>query len=207
MGSEEIRVLVVDDSAVVRSIIADSIANTPGMQVVGKAGDGRRALDLYDEDEWRWAVLARGRHVGAEEVVRADGVRDPRTRIPPTSVPLSGRSTTPTRPMHKTAVQAAITCRRGGSFGLRKKVSVSRVTRTRPAKPGFSTVPSPSTPACSATINIRGLFRRRRCWMYRTCASNATYPAIFPRERITTRRSRADAPPATARTEATIGSS
>jgi chemotaxis response regulator CheB len=40
MPSEEIRVLVVDDSAVVRSIIADSIAATPGMKVVGKAGDG-----------------------------------------------------------------------------------------------------------------------------------------------------------------------
>jgi len=34
----------VDDSAVVRSIIAD----TPGMKVVGKAGDGRQALDVLD---------------------------------------------------------------------------------------------------------------------------------------------------------------
>jgi hypothetical protein len=39
------------------------------------AGDDRRALDLYDADEWRWAVLARGRRIGAEEVVRADGRR------------------------------------------------------------------------------------------------------------------------------------
>lgn len=43
--------------------------------ILAVAGDGRRVLDLYDEDEWRWAVLARGRRVGAEEVVRADGQR------------------------------------------------------------------------------------------------------------------------------------
>jgi len=48
MAAQEIRVLVVDDSAVVRSIIADSIANTPGMKVVGKAGDGRKALEILD---------------------------------------------------------------------------------------------------------------------------------------------------------------
>ena len=48
MAAQDIRVLVVDDSAVVRSIIADSIANTPGMKVVGKAGDGRRALEIFD---------------------------------------------------------------------------------------------------------------------------------------------------------------
>jgi two-component system chemotaxis response regulator CheB len=48
MASEEIRVLVVDDSAVIRSIIADSIAASPGMKVVGTAGDGRRALELLD---------------------------------------------------------------------------------------------------------------------------------------------------------------
>ena len=44
MALKDIRVLVVDDSAVVRSVIADSISNTPGMKVVGKAGDGRQAL-------------------------------------------------------------------------------------------------------------------------------------------------------------------
>ena len=48
MMSEEIRVLVVDDSAVVRSIIADSIAATPGMKVVGTAGDGRRRMEILD---------------------------------------------------------------------------------------------------------------------------------------------------------------
>jgi two-component system chemotaxis response regulator CheB len=48
MTSNNIRVLVVDDSAVVRSIIADSIAATPGMEVVGLAGDGRDALAILD---------------------------------------------------------------------------------------------------------------------------------------------------------------
>ena len=48
MASQEIRVLVVDDSAVVRSIIADSIAATPGMKVVGTAGDGRQAMEMLD---------------------------------------------------------------------------------------------------------------------------------------------------------------
>ena len=38
--------------------------------IISVAGDDRRILDLYDEDEWRWAVLARGRRIGAEEIVR-----------------------------------------------------------------------------------------------------------------------------------------
>ncbi len=48
MVPKEIRVLVVDDSAVLRSIIADSIGATDGMTVVGKAGDGRQALAMLD---------------------------------------------------------------------------------------------------------------------------------------------------------------
>lgn len=49
MAPADIRVLVVDDSAVIRSLIADSIAATRGMKVVGTAGDGRRALELLDQ--------------------------------------------------------------------------------------------------------------------------------------------------------------
>jgi two-component system chemotaxis response regulator CheB len=45
---KEIRVLVVDDSAVIRAIVADSIASTPGMKVVGTAADGRQALEILD---------------------------------------------------------------------------------------------------------------------------------------------------------------
>ena len=48
MAAEEIRVLVVDDSAVIRSLVSDSIGATPGMKVVGAAGDGRQALEMLD---------------------------------------------------------------------------------------------------------------------------------------------------------------
>ncbi|MCX7668965.1 MAG: response regulator, partial [Anaerolineae bacterium] len=48
MASREIRVLVVDDSAVVRSIIADSIAATADMKVVATAGDGRQVLEILE---------------------------------------------------------------------------------------------------------------------------------------------------------------
>ena len=41
--------------------------------IVDVGGDTRRVLDLYDEDEWRWAVLARGLCVGPEEYVRVNG--------------------------------------------------------------------------------------------------------------------------------------
>ena len=37
--------------------------------IVSVTSDSWRALDLYDDDEWRWAVFARGRRTGAEEVV------------------------------------------------------------------------------------------------------------------------------------------
>ena len=40
--------------------------------IVSSDGQGMRVLDLYDADEWRWAVLARGQRVGAEEVARSD---------------------------------------------------------------------------------------------------------------------------------------
>ena len=36
-------------------------------------GDDRRAFDLFDHDEWLWALLARSRAVGPEEVTRRLG--------------------------------------------------------------------------------------------------------------------------------------
>lgn len=48
MALDEVRVLVVDDSAVIRSLIADSVSATPGMKVVGTAGDGQQALEILD---------------------------------------------------------------------------------------------------------------------------------------------------------------
>ena len=42
--------------------------------LVSVDGDDRRALDLFDDDEWRWALLARSKAVVAPEVAhRADG--------------------------------------------------------------------------------------------------------------------------------------
>lgn len=41
--------------------------------LVSVDGDDWRAFDLFDEDEWRWALLARSRAIGAEEVIRRFG--------------------------------------------------------------------------------------------------------------------------------------
>ena len=46
------------------------------------AGD-RRALDLYDWDEWRWALLARGRRFGSEEVGQSEPAGCVRLTFPP----------------------------------------------------------------------------------------------------------------------------
>ena len=45
MTQENIRVLVVDDSAVIRTLLCDQIGSTPGLTVAGKARHGRDALD------------------------------------------------------------------------------------------------------------------------------------------------------------------
>jgi len=37
--------------------------------IIAVNGEERSVLDLYDLDEWRWAVLARGRRLGSDEVV------------------------------------------------------------------------------------------------------------------------------------------
>jgi hypothetical protein len=41
--------------------------------LVSVDGDDRRAFDLFDEDEWRWALLARSRAIGPEEIIRRSG--------------------------------------------------------------------------------------------------------------------------------------
>ena len=48
MVGKTIRVLVVDDSAVIRQIISDLINETPGMTVAGTAADGQKALECLD---------------------------------------------------------------------------------------------------------------------------------------------------------------
>jgi two-component system, chemotaxis family, protein-glutamate methylesterase/glutaminase len=48
MPQDDIRVLVVDDSAVSRAILCDQIEAAPGMSVAGRARDGRAALEKVD---------------------------------------------------------------------------------------------------------------------------------------------------------------
>jgi len=48
MASKNIRVLIVDDSVLIRQIIRDYVSDAPGMEVVGVAADGHKALDLCE---------------------------------------------------------------------------------------------------------------------------------------------------------------
>jgi len=49
MAEKNIRVLVVDDSAVIREMLADSIAESKGVELVATASGGREALTLLDQ--------------------------------------------------------------------------------------------------------------------------------------------------------------
>jgi two-component system chemotaxis response regulator CheB len=49
MAAQKIRVLVVDDSAVIRQIICDHVAQSPDMEVAGTAADGQQALDRFEQ--------------------------------------------------------------------------------------------------------------------------------------------------------------
>jgi DNA-binding NarL/FixJ family response regulator len=51
MSEELIRVLVVDDHAVVREGIRSVLEGTPGFEVVGEAGDGAEAMVLAEQHE------------------------------------------------------------------------------------------------------------------------------------------------------------
>ncbi len=57
MTEVDIRVLVVDDHAVVREGIRGVLASTPGFSVVGEAEDGAKALELINEREPDVVVL------------------------------------------------------------------------------------------------------------------------------------------------------
>ena len=48
MAPKKIRVLIVDDSAVIRQIIRDYVSDPPDMEVVGMAGNGQTALGLCE---------------------------------------------------------------------------------------------------------------------------------------------------------------
>src|SRR5579884_4219016 len=46
---EEIRVMLVDDAAVVRTLVSRWIEETPDLRLVAAARNGREALDRFDE--------------------------------------------------------------------------------------------------------------------------------------------------------------
>lgn len=51
--------------------------------IISVDGQDRRSLDLYDQDEWRWALLARGKRFVSEEVVISEPGRVRLTFPPP----------------------------------------------------------------------------------------------------------------------------
>lgn len=46
MAASPVRVLIVDDSAMIRKVLSLGLSSDPGIQVVGAASDGERALDM-----------------------------------------------------------------------------------------------------------------------------------------------------------------
>ena len=55
VAQEEIRVLVVDDSAVIRALICDLVAAAPGLSVAGRARHGREALEVIPSLRRTWS--------------------------------------------------------------------------------------------------------------------------------------------------------
>ncbi|KPV51250.1 hypothetical protein SE17_22315, partial [Kouleothrix aurantiaca] len=47
--SEPIRILIVDDSALMRQVIAGLLEQDPALKVVGKARNGREAIAMVEE--------------------------------------------------------------------------------------------------------------------------------------------------------------
>ena len=48
MAEENIRVLVVDDTAIYRKIVSDVLAQLEGVEVVGRAANGQLALEQIE---------------------------------------------------------------------------------------------------------------------------------------------------------------
>ena len=57
MMEQPFRVLIVDDTVTYRKIVADVLAGTPGMEVVGTAANGRIALQRLDQQPADLLVL------------------------------------------------------------------------------------------------------------------------------------------------------
>lgn len=57
MGTEEIRILLVDDHTILREGLAAVLNAVPGFEVVGQAGDGQAALDAFRQLEPDVAIV------------------------------------------------------------------------------------------------------------------------------------------------------
>ena len=57
MVSRTIRILIADDSAVVRSVLKDAFASTPDLEIVAVARDGAEAIEQFDPDEIDVVIL------------------------------------------------------------------------------------------------------------------------------------------------------
>ena len=53
---ELIRVVVVDDSAFVQVVIAKTLQADPSIKVVGRAGNGKEAVEMVLPLSYRWAI-------------------------------------------------------------------------------------------------------------------------------------------------------
>ena len=62
-GSSPIRVLVVDDSHVIRGLLSRSLDSDPGIKVVATASNGKAAIDEVTRTEVDVVVLRDGKRV------------------------------------------------------------------------------------------------------------------------------------------------
>ena len=82
-----IRVLLVDDNAIVRRGIASLLAEADGIEVVGEAGDGREAIAVARETRPDVVCLDVRMPVDAPEAAAAEATAPTDTLPPPRSVP------------------------------------------------------------------------------------------------------------------------
>ncbi len=85
-GSEpaKLRVLIIEDSAIIRARLAESLAEIPNVQVIGQVETEAEALVMMRQSQWDVAVLdlqlKQGTGLGLLKAL-PPGVRPPNTRI------------------------------------------------------------------------------------------------------------------------------
>lgn len=82
MGSENIRILLVDDHTILREGLAAVLNAVDGFEVIGQAGDGKAALTAYTELQPDVAILdLRMRPMDGVELTRAIREQSPNARV------------------------------------------------------------------------------------------------------------------------------